>query len=221
MLPYYWDLLPCLTDSSHLSFWNSDTLFHTHQCSAAMVALEQHRSLQPLFLLLLQRKKNPTKIQSRSIWISNPKFSLLFADWACGYANPSRYVFTVTRAHSTWNHFTWKSVGLSWPFPVAAVAQGTVDVNAFTCCQSASKISQPPQVFLLNSSLLLKWFPTLSLCFLEGIPDKYLSYTSFSGSEPFTSLWSWFLLVQNLSHIFVPNCSCVSFVFHPSSFTPQ
>lgn len=72
--------------------------------------------------------------------------------------------------------------------------QGTVHTNAFICCQSASKISQPPEVFLLNSSLLLKWFPTLSLCFLEGIPDEYLSCTSFSCSEPFTFLWSWFLL---------------------------
>ncbi len=46
MLPYYLDLLQYLTDSAHLFYWNSDTCFHTHQCSAAMVALEQHHSLQ-------------------------------------------------------------------------------------------------------------------------------------------------------------------------------
>lgn len=99
-----------------------------------------------------------------------------------------------------------KKFDQSWPFPLAAVPQATVfykDFHQLPECfkkyhshQKSSCETAVPSYFLRWASVSLKEFQT-----------SVLSCTSSSCSEPFTSLWSWLLVVPNWSHVLFPNFS--------------
>lgn len=124
------------------------------------------------------KKKNSTKIQTRSVWISNLNFfvAVLYirhlGTWIPVVKGTLRCFPLLPGQIEHKNYLTWKNVDQSWPFPVAALPRAAVFTNAFINCQSASKISQPAEVVLLNWCLLLKLFLTLSLYFPKGIPDE-------------------------------------------------
>ena len=218
MLPYYLDLLQYLTDSAHLFYWNSDTCFHTHQCSAAMVALEQHHSLQPLFLLLIykQRRTQPKSRAGRS------EFLILNSL----YEHVGARIPVVVLFHCYPGTFHIKSFHMKKCWLVVTIS----------CSCSASRNCSYKCFYLLpecfknitaTRSLLAKLISPLEMISYPEPLFPWRNSRRVFELYVLQLLWAFhfplklILVGLNLSHFIIPNCCCVSFVFHPGSVTPQ
>ena len=140
-----------------------------------------------IFASYLKINKKTLNQKPRSVWISNPKFfvpiwerefRLLRVPCSVFYYYPRTFNMKTVWSVVPGSSSCGASSGWVWWMlsSIARVLQNT---------------SQPAEVLSLNWCLLL--LPTLSRYFLEGIPDERC--------EPFAFLWSWFLLVPNLSRV--------------------